>query len=189
MDNTKSKILAAATDLFVQKGFSGASISDIAHQAKINQSLIYHHIGNKQALWAEVKKQMIEQSQIAPLVFEEFSNFKEFVAFVIRQRMQLYISDPRIGRLIQWQMLEEEGEKLVGSMAMTPSSWIQVVKEFQKKRMVSQDFPAHHIALFLYSAINGLVLGTHKLFSLDESENHSYIQMIVDCMGQFFEKR
>jgi hypothetical protein len=133
-----------------------------------------------------VKKQLIDQSQISPLIPGEFQDFKEFVGFIVQQRVQLYASDPRIGRLIQWQMLEEEGEKLIGSMAMTPDSWVRVVKKFQEEGMVSQNFPAHHIALFLYSAINGLILGTHKLFSLNEAENHAYIQMIVDCMGQFF---
>jgi len=171
MDNTKSKIFAAATDLFVQKGFSGTSISDIARRAKINQSLIYHHIGNKQALWAEVKKQLIEQSQISPLIPEEFQDFKEFVAFIIQQRLQLYASDSRIGRLIQWQMLEEKGEKLIGSMAMTPDNWIQAVEKFQKNGVVSRDFPAHHIALFLYSAINGLKIN-RTLILLLGMKNH-----------------
>jgi len=189
MDNTKSKILAAATDLFLQKGFSGTSISDIAHQAKINQSLIYHHIGNKQALWMAVKEQFINQSQMPALVPEEFSDFKEFVGCVIRQRLQLYASDPRIGRLIQWQMLEEGGQELVGRAAMTPIGWIQIIESFQKKGKVTKDFPARHMALFLYSAINGLVSGVHKAFSLEEAEYQSYVQMLVDCMGQFFVKK
>src|SRR5690242_1636043 len=40
---TKTVILNAALTVFIQKGFAGASISDIAKLAKINQSLIYHH--------------------------------------------------------------------------------------------------------------------------------------------------
>ena len=53
-DNTRKVILNAARDLFVKKGFAGTSISEIAKQAKVNQSLIYHHYANKESLWTAV---------------------------------------------------------------------------------------------------------------------------------------
>mgnify|MGYP002789645991 CR=1 FL=1 len=59
-DPTRAAIINAARHCFAQKGFAGSSISYIAKQAEINQSLIYHHFGNKRDLWIAVKVQILD---------------------------------------------------------------------------------------------------------------------------------
>lgn len=53
-DRTRASILRAATREFGQHGFSGARTEKIAAQAKCNIRLLYHHFGNKQALYLAV---------------------------------------------------------------------------------------------------------------------------------------
>ncbi|MCB9507465.1 MAG: helix-turn-helix transcriptional regulator [Myxococcales bacterium] len=52
---TRAAIVAAATELFVEHGPNGASMSDIARRAGVTKSLIHHHFGSKDELWAAVK--------------------------------------------------------------------------------------------------------------------------------------
>ena len=47
-------ILKAATQEFSGAGFSGARVDEIAKIAGVNKASIYYHIGDKQALYAEV---------------------------------------------------------------------------------------------------------------------------------------
>jgi len=55
---TRQKIESAALPLFARKGFS-VSISQIASAAGLSQGLLYHHFQSKEALIAELARQMV----------------------------------------------------------------------------------------------------------------------------------
>ena len=47
-------ILAAATQVFAEKGFDGARIEEIAELAGVNKAGLYYHLGNKADIYAAV---------------------------------------------------------------------------------------------------------------------------------------
>jgi TetR/AcrR family transcriptional regulator len=47
-------ILKTAEKIFARDGYAGARMDEIARAAKVNKAMIYYHIGNKEALYAEV---------------------------------------------------------------------------------------------------------------------------------------
>jgi TetR/AcrR family transcriptional regulator len=53
-DRTKAKILGAAAREFVQHGFDGASLADIAKRARASKQLILHHFASKEELFHAV---------------------------------------------------------------------------------------------------------------------------------------
>ncbi|HHO56692.1 MAG TPA: TetR/AcrR family transcriptional regulator [Trueperaceae bacterium] len=50
MDNTKTKILKAARQLFIKQGFAASSVRQIAETAKIGKATIYHHFADKEEI-------------------------------------------------------------------------------------------------------------------------------------------
>lgn len=50
-DVTRERILAAALDLFSERGFDGASTRDIAARAGVTQPLLNYHFSGKDDLW------------------------------------------------------------------------------------------------------------------------------------------
>lgn len=58
-DGTIRRILDAAAKSFAESGFEGARMDKIAKRAKINKAMIYYHIGDKKALYAEVLHDII----------------------------------------------------------------------------------------------------------------------------------
>lgn len=51
---TRDNILAAATAIFAEKGFSGANVNEIVAQAQTTKPMIYYHFGSKEGLFAAV---------------------------------------------------------------------------------------------------------------------------------------
>jgi AcrR family transcriptional regulator len=53
-DRTKRDILVAAREEFVEYGLEGARVDRIAERAGANKRMLYHYIGNKEALYSRV---------------------------------------------------------------------------------------------------------------------------------------
>jgi AcrR family transcriptional regulator len=53
-EQTQQKIIEAATQLFVRKGFYGTSISDLAQATGLTKGALYHHFENKDAIFFAV---------------------------------------------------------------------------------------------------------------------------------------
>lgn len=182
MDSTKQKIIDSAIKLFVQKGFSGASISDIAKDAGINQSLIYHHVGNKNELWKTVKQSLIQNN--FSVDEKKIKDFKSFLNYVLHERIALYESDPRILRLMQWQMLEEDGQNIKGGNIASPLNWVKHVNYLQKIGKIKKDYSAQFISAYIYSLLNGF-LNTFSYFSTEKSKK-KYIRMLEKTITFLF---
>ena len=53
-DRTSAAILAASTREFMDKGYGGARINEIAKRAGVNKRMLYHYFGGKEALYLAV---------------------------------------------------------------------------------------------------------------------------------------
>ena len=51
---TYGAILDSATEVFMESGFSGARVEEIARRASANKAMIYYHFGSKQELYRAV---------------------------------------------------------------------------------------------------------------------------------------
>lgn len=51
--STKEKLLAAASDVFVEKGFRDATVAEICNRADANVAAVNYHFGSKEALYQE----------------------------------------------------------------------------------------------------------------------------------------
>ena len=52
--SSRESILDSATEVFMEVGFSGARVDEIARRAKANKAMIYYHFGSKQDLYRVV---------------------------------------------------------------------------------------------------------------------------------------
>ena len=57
--DTKERLLKAAKDLFIRKGFSGVSIREIAREAEANSALISYYFGDKEGLFKGVLESFV----------------------------------------------------------------------------------------------------------------------------------
>ncbi|WP_425409489.1 TetR/AcrR family transcriptional regulator [Hyphococcus sp.] len=59
-DAKREAITGAAAKLFAEKGFAGASVSDLADRCAVSKSLIYHYYASKEAILFDVMNEHID---------------------------------------------------------------------------------------------------------------------------------
>lgn len=83
-DSMEEHILTAAKDLFLQKGFSGVSTTDIATQAGCNQALVHYYFRTKANLFKIVFKEIL--CHLDEKIFSSYNNggsFEEKITQII----------------------------------------------------------------------------------------------------------
>jgi AcrR family transcriptional regulator len=59
----RERLVQAASSLFAQRGFYGVSVSDVANEAGVVKSAIYHHFESKEDLYVAVLQETARQSR------------------------------------------------------------------------------------------------------------------------------
>lgn len=159
-DKTRADILKAARKLFVKKGFAGTSISDIAGNANINQSLIYHHFGNKEQLWYAVKMATLEQYQTKnKRSLDEIiqaSTATEFIEKLVGYRFDLFDKHPDLQRMLEWQHLESKRYQL-NALSMDKITAIEnCIRTFQKQGTMLKEYNPELILALITTSTLGL---------------------------------
>lgn len=61
--NTKEALLAAAIEIFADKGFAAATVRDICGRAKANVAAVNYHFGGKNALYVAVLEEIFPKDE------------------------------------------------------------------------------------------------------------------------------
>ena len=93
-------ILAAATRVFAEKGYSNASITEIAQAADISDGLIYKYFANKRDLLEHVLTNFYERT-ISDLEAKvaKGRNFEEQLYTLVSEHLRTFIADTDLCRL------------------------------------------------------------------------------------------
>jgi AcrR family transcriptional regulator len=178
---TKDVILKSALEVFLEKGFAGASISQIAKIAKINQSLIYHHFKSKEDLWSCVKKFCVDEAthNFKPLRFNTLENFIEDL---INVRLLVY-SQGNMRKLIHWQSLETQPSQFYENMQAHPLFDIgDHVKILQKNNLIRTDKDAEILSAIIFSLSSYAFFDFASVFSLSDEQQKNYKKLIFEIL-------
>jgi AcrR family transcriptional regulator len=181
-DATRKKILQAAEKLFVKQGFAATPISQIAKSAGINQSLIYHHFGNKKGLWQQVKHHLLEHNFDELLnLFDKEQSFDTFIRELLNLRFDLYQKKPAMLRMIQWQQLEHN-EQLFGTDRFSIDRFLAKISDFQKRNCIRQDLAPIYI-LNLILSLSAASYDTSRHIQIKtQDEKATYLRFIIDTL-------
>jgi TetR/AcrR family transcriptional regulator len=81
---TRLALMAAASDVFAQHGFEGATLARISRQARVNKAMISYHFGGKRRLYIAILEDGLDllAKKIAPLSTREMGPEERFMAFL-----------------------------------------------------------------------------------------------------------
>ncbi|MUK89408.1 TetR family transcriptional regulator [Ornithinibacillus sp. L9] len=144
-------ILAAATELFAEKGYAATSTSEIAKKAGVAEGTIFRHYKTKKELLLSVVSPVMVKV-LAPIIKrdlnkvldQEFETYQEFIRAMIENRIEFVQSNlPLIRILIQElpfhsdlkeQFIEHIGKEVLGRFR-------QIVKHYQAKGQIIDMHP------------------------------------------------
>ncbi len=100
-DQTRKRILAAATVEFARKGLGGARVDAIALRSKSNKRMIYHYFGSKERLFTAV----IENAYLGIRIAEQNLHLDEMepeeaIATLVRFTWKYYLNHPELLTLV-----------------------------------------------------------------------------------------
>ncbi len=147
---SRAALLAAAEEVFLEKGFGNTSLSEIARRAGMTKSLIHHYFGSKDNLWREVKlarftqytdrqMEMIRDAQPTPeLMRASLAFYFEFLR-----------KNPQIVRILAWMFLERDQEDCLDIDRGLIEHGIRMMHQAQAEGQVRSDIDARFI-LFVF---------------------------------------
>lgn len=106
------RILAAAAQLFADKGFDAVSMNAVAAAAGVSKANVFHHFTSKQALYLAVLKTACSESTAALDEMRSTSGpFAERLRFFIRQHLANLRRNEGMSRLILRELLDSDRDK------------------------------------------------------------------------------
>lgn len=193
-DMTRSNILQAAQDLFANHGFAGTSISMIAKQAGVNQSLIYHHFTNKHDLWRKVKKEFITpyMPKDNPGAQLQSLDLHDFIKTIIMVRFNIYKNNPDMGRMVLWQLLEFKDEKpLFEDTGHVMVTMLECIAKFQRNGKIHprySDSSPSQLLFFIFTNASSLFTNLYGAWfnkaDMTDEFHQQYADFIVTAVYQ-----
>lgn len=105
-EESKTRILLAAADIFSRKGLDGARVDEIAAAAQINKRMIYHYYGSKENLYVEVLRYNYNKIYVLSKgAFVPGDDPRENVRRALRRYFYFLAQDEEFVRLVSWEAL------------------------------------------------------------------------------------
>lgn len=174
---TSDKILKAARALFVEKGFSGTSMGQIATKAGVNHSLLFHHFKNKQNLWQEVKQAIFEEGKAVYAHLPPLNQpLESYLHELITRTITFYKTNPDIVRMINWQRLESSSERAI-PLLRESAAWIDACIYYQKKGEINLNLKPEFVITLVYQVVSSLAMDP-AAFVPDPENTKLYIDFV-----------
>ncbi|MED7819363.1 MULTISPECIES: TetR/AcrR family transcriptional regulator [unclassified Francisella] len=190
-NNTLKKIIKSAKILFLENGFNGTSIRDIAKKANVQSSLIYHYFSNKVDLWKVVKESLINPenfSSINECIKQD--KFEDFVKKLVEARFNIHASNPDMLKILDWQRLEKNSSLTGIKNQENFASFDQLeerIKHFQEAGQLSKDFSAKYVLLFISAATLAPFTRSYEL-DKDILEESDFVKTTTTLLLKAFKK-
>jgi AcrR family transcriptional regulator len=139
-EETKRRLLAAASAEFAAYGIAGARVDRIAEAAACNKQSIYAHFGSKEGLFDAVFDAMVVQT-ISAVPIDAYA-LPDYAA----RLYDWYDAHPEVLRLANWMQLERGNlTQLSKTAAAASDNKIEKILEAQQAGAITKNFSAEHL--------------------------------------------
>ncbi|WP_052851786.1 TetR family transcriptional regulator [Streptomyces avicenniae] len=138
-DETRRKILAAATEEFAAHGIAGARVDRITTAAGVNNALLYRYFGNKAQLFDTVYGRLV--TEIVTAVPLDATDLPGYAA----RLFDYYERRPEVVRLAIWRQLERPDQDLPDVVHEAQRHKAAAIAEAQRAGTVADRLPPEEV--------------------------------------------
>jgi len=153
-EKTKVKILQAAVDLIIEKGFEHASLREMAKNAGVSNPTIYNYFPSKEKLLYGYIEQKHKEAMAILQKIEDFHTYtlREQLQTLIETELELYLEDREFIIQIADMVFHSHGIK-IGKLYETNTLFIETVEEMlnisiEAEEIAEPPFKEHLPSLF-----------------------------------------
>ena len=152
-EETRRKILVAATEEFAQHGIAGARVDRVTTTAGVNNALLYRYFGSKLDLFDTVYTSLIENTVDAvPFDADDLPRY-------IGELCDYYVGHPEVVRLTAWRQLERPDRPLLAVVGESVADEIEKIAAAQKAGIVADRVaPGELLAVIVHLSLINTVL-------------------------------
>ncbi|CAN5919249.1 hypothetical protein BH11PSE13_BH11PSE13_37510 [soil metagenome] len=159
-----AEILAAAREIFLEKGFERASVSEIATRVGVVEGLVYSYFPTKRDLLNEVLRGMYE-----PLIkdisdgFSRIHGLRSRLRFLVWRHLRVYVEEPSLSRIVLHEVRTspEYFKSMLHDLHVRYTSFLlRTVREAVEEGELPPDTDAEMVRSMLYGGIE------HRMWSL-----------------------
>jgi len=154
---TQSKIFNAATEVFEEKGYTGARMQEIADRAGINKALLHYYFRTKDQLFMAVFQVLLKKmfDKIFS-IFEEDTSFKEKIRRYLNEHIEFMIKNPKLpifllNELSRNSSLAESLKGMINYQQVREMIYTRHAKELKAYGIKKNDMPQLMVTLVSFS--------------------------------------
>jgi AcrR family transcriptional regulator len=170
-EETRTRILQVAMDLFSREGFEAAGVAEICEKCGISKGAFYHHFATKQAVFLELLEKWLADLEAAMehAAGEAKSVPEAFRAMASSMRGIMQVADGRISIFLEfWTQARRD-----------PEVWERTIKPFRHYRRIFELLIARGVKEGSFKDIDP-ALAAHTLVSFAVG---ALLQGVVDPEG------
>lgn len=193
--STEEKILEAASEVFIEKGFAGTRTRDIAEKAGINLALLNYYFRSKEKLFEQVMKIKVVLlfGKIFPILSNEKTSLEEKIDLASKKYFEILSKNPNLPFFVISEIQKKNSNitKIIPVNKIFENSVI--IKQIKEKR--PEINPLHYLVNFLAMTIFPFVAKpVFNAFELtNEAEYHQFIserrKLVPIWIKQLLEKK
>lgn len=160
--NRDEEILAAAIQVFSQKGYAAASLQDVADAVGLLKGSLYHYISSKESLLYRIFQESHEEGSALMAAVDELglppdAKLREFVRRLTlfyaqnRERASLYFGE--------WRHLTGEDRETVMKQRREFELYVRaIVTDAHERGLTNPDLDVELATRYILTAVNGVIL-------------------------------
>lgn len=185
MHNTKSKILTSAENLFARKGYDAVSVLEIANDAGISKSLIFHHFKNKQNILISLveSKLKIIEAKINEIIESDEITAKNKLCKFISIYTQLLMEHSATFKILFREVVNANqniSKVIVSHNANVANVIKRIIQTGLEKGEIKNSVDPDYFAILLLLSMNSLV----AVETLQGSDNNRHFHLDINKLTE-----
>lgn len=142
---TREDILEAAAQAFRQKGFHGASMTDIAEAVNLQKASLYHHVSSKQEILSELLDRALQMllERISAITVQDISADKK-LRLMIREYLLILVENVDLAAVLLFEhrsLERRQQSRHIPNRDKFESLWKEVLVEGVRTKLFKCDDP------------------------------------------------